>query len=295
MGLRIHTNLPSLRTRRILEQNTREQSKRFERVASGKRIVSSGDDSAGLSISENLKAQIRSMSQAERNVNDGITFVQVAEGALTGISDMIVRMRELAIQSSSDTVGDVERGYINQEFKSLIQEIDRIANVTTFNGTPLLNGTTLKTRDDDEKTFYELQVGIHNTGHDRLSFNISDNDIRAMALEFVEDEESIQENEYLVSTETIEDARESLNVIDRALDKINSTRAKYGAMQNRLRHTVHHLGLQKEGHIQANAQIADADLAHEISELTRENVLQNAGMAMLMQANSSPMQALKLL
>src|SRR3954464_9451910 len=144
MGLRIATNLSAMAAARNIQRNSADQSKIYQSLSSGQRITTAGDDAAGLSISEGLRAQIRSMGQAERNANDGISFAQVAEGGLTEIGNMMVRLRELAIQAGSDTVGDKERGYINQEAKSLVQEVDRISNVTTFNGTPLLNGQAQK-------------------------------------------------------------------------------------------------------------------------------------------------------
>src|SRR5580704_17014439 len=136
MGLRISTNMASMAAARALSHTSEDQAKIYERLSSGQRINHAGDDAAGLSISENLRAQIRSMTQAERNANDGISFAQVAEGGLTEIGNIMVRLRELAIQASSDTVGDKERGFINTEAQSLLQEVDRIANVTTFSGTP---------------------------------------------------------------------------------------------------------------------------------------------------------------
>src|SRR5271156_1677643 len=140
MGLRINTNMGAMIANRALSTTTDEQKKSYARLSSGQRITEAGDDAAGLSISENLRAQVRSMGQAERNANDGISFAQVAEGGLTEIGNIMIRLRELAIQAGSDTVGDRERGYINKEAQSLLQEVDRIANVTNFNGTTLLNG-----------------------------------------------------------------------------------------------------------------------------------------------------------
>src|SRR5580700_2619054 len=140
MGLRISTNMAAMAAGRALSHTSEDQTKVYERLSSGQRITEAGDDAAGLSISENLRTTIRSMNQAERNANDGISFAQVAEGGLTEIGNIMIRLRELAIQASSDTVGDKERGYINEEVKALTSEVDRISNATNFNGTPLLNG-----------------------------------------------------------------------------------------------------------------------------------------------------------
>ena len=155
-----------LSANRAIQRNSVEQAKNYQRLASGNRITEAGDDAAGLSISENLRAQIRSMGQAERNANDGISFVQVAEGGLTEIGNMLIRMRELAVQASSDTIGDTERRFVNEEVQSLLQEVDRIANVTTYNGTNLLNG-------EANKSELQFQVGIKKEAGDadRIIFN----------------------------------------------------------------------------------------------------------------------------
>lgn len=277
MGLRIATNLPAMAASRNLEKNGADQSKIYQRLSSGQRITSAGDDAAGLSIAENLRAQIRSMGQAERNANDGISFVQVAEGGLSEIGNIMVRLRELAIQASSDTVGDNERGYINEEGQSLIQEVDRIANVTAFNGTPLLNGQA-------EKSELQFQVGIRNDESDRLVLNTRDNDVRASTLEVDDLDFSSQDG-----------ARGAIDKVDRATSRIFESRARLGAMQNRLHSTINNLGIGKENLAEARSRIADTDIAEETSALTRGNILQSAGISVLAQANTAPMQALKLL
>lgn len=277
MGLRISTNMAAMAANRALTKTTTDQTKSYERLSSGQRINHAGDDAAGLSISENLRAQIRSMGQAERNANDGISFAQVAEGGLTEIGNIMVRLRELAVQAGSDTVGDKERGYINDEVRSLVQEVDRIANVTTFNGTPLLNGQA-------EKSELEFQVGIRNDEADRILFNASENDVRAGAL-------GVDGLDY----SSIDGAREALDSVDEAIGKVFASRARLGATQNKLQATVNNIGIAKENLSQARSRIADADIAAETSELVRGNILQSAGVAVLAQANSAPMQALKLL
>jgi len=276
MGLRINTNMASLGAQRILQNTSHRQAKQFERISSGQRIVSASDDAAGLSISENLTAQIRSMKQAERNTMDGVSLVQVAEGGLSEISNMLIRMRELSIQASTDTVGDKERGFINEEFKSLSAEIDRIASVTEFNGTPLLNG--------EAKDELELQVGIRNNPQDRIVFAAGDNNVRTDALGISD-----------ISTLTTDDARDSIDLIDNGLGRVNETRAKLGAMQNKLHATTNNLNIYRENLSNARSRIADADIAEETSNLVRENILQSAGVAVLSQANQAPKQALNLL
>lgn len=277
MGLRISTNMASMAANRALSHSNEDQAKSFQRLSSGNRITQAGDDAAGLSISENLRGQLRSMRQAERNANDGISFVQVAEGGLSEISNILIRMRELSIQAASDTVGDVERGFIDQEVQSLMQEIDRIANVTTFNGTSLLNGQS-------EKDFLEFQVGIRNDEADRIQFIPNEYDVRTetVGLEGV-------------TFETIDDARESIDRLDEALGKVSETRARLGAMQSKLHSTTNNLQIAIENVSQARSRIADTDIASETSELIRGNILQAAGISVLAQANSAPMQALKLL
>lgn len=277
MGLRIATNMASIAANRALSRTSLDQSKVYQRLSSGQRITQAGDDAAGLSISENIRAQIRSMTQAERNANDGISFTQVAEGGLSEIGNVMIRLRELAIQAGSDTVGDKERGYINQEVQSLVQEVDRIANVTTFNGTPLLNGQS-------DKSELEFQVGTRNDEADRILFNTTENDVRASNL-------GVEGLNY----ESIEGAREAIDKVDEAITKVFGARARLGAMQNKLHSTVNNLGIAKENLAQARSRIADTDVAQETSEMVRGNILQQAGVAVLAQANTAPMAALKLL
>jgi flagellin len=277
MGLVINTNLPALAVNRHMTTATADIGKSYARIASGQRITNAGDDAAGLAISENLRAQIRSMGQAERNSNDGISFVQVAEGGLNEISNIMIRLRELGIQAGSDTVGDRERGYINQEAQTLLQEVDRIANVTSYNGTPLLNGEAPKSR-------LEFQVGIYNSENDRITFDAGNIDARTSNL-------GIDGLNY----ESSDDARDALEKVDDAMAKIFSGRAALGAMQSRLQSTVRNLGVVKENFTIARSRIADTDIASETSELVRGNILQAAGISVLAQANSNPTQALKLI
>ncbi|MGZ3708492.1 MAG: flagellin N-terminal helical domain-containing protein [Bdellovibrionota bacterium] len=269
--------MAALATGRALSRTTEDLSKSYEKLSSGQRIVHAGDDSAGLSIAESLRSQIRSMAQAERNANDGISFAQVAEGGLTEISNIMIRLRELGIQSASDTVGDRERGFINQEAQTLIKEVDRIANVTSFNGTPLLNGQANKGK-------LEFQVGIRNDENDRIVMNTNENDLRAGTLGVDG-----------LNFERIEDARDALDRIDNGMGMVLAARARMGAMQNKLHSTANNLAVTKENLTEARSRIADADIAAETSELVRGNILQSAGIAVLAQANSAPGQVLKLL
>ena len=279
MGLRISTNMAAIAANRALQHTSADQAKSYQRLSSGNRITQAADDAAGLSISENLRAQIRSMGQAERNANDGISFVQVAEGGLNEIGNVLIRMRELSVQAASDTIGDKERGFINQEIQSLLQEVDRIANVTNFNGTNLLNG-------ESEKSELQFQVGIRKeTGDaDRIVFSPNDYNVKTSEL-------GIEGMTY----ESIDDAREAMDKVDGAISKVFESRARLGAAQNKLHATVNSLGIAKENLIQARSRIADTDIAAETSELVRGNILQSAGISVLAQANTAPMQALKLL
>ena len=277
MGLRISTNIASMSASRILTRNTEEQAKSFERLASGQRINHAGDDAAGLAIAESLRGQVRSMAQAERNANDSISFVQVAEGGMSEVSNILIRLRELGIQAASDTIGDRERGFINEEVKSLLQEVDRIANVTSFNNIPLLNGQSSKGK-------LEFQVGIHNTENDRIEFDTTSYDLRSQNLG-VEG----------INFESIEGAGGGLEKVDEAMNRLSTARSSIGALQNKLQSAVRTLGLTRENLSIARSRVADTDIAAETTELVRSNILQSAGIAVLAQANSVPTQVLKLL
>lgn len=277
MGLRIQTNTAAETARRSLITTSRHLNKVYQRLSSGSRITAAADDAAGYALSENFKSQIQSISQAMRNTNDGISLVQVAEGGLNEISSMIIRLRELSIQAATDTVGDEERGFINLEFQSLLGEIDRIANVTSFNGNPLLNGQA-------PQDPLEFQVGIRNEEADRVQFEIGLNDasISTLGLEGL-------------SVESSDEALLALDDLDTSLGAVNEIRARLGAMQNKLQSSVNNLGITREGLQQARSRISDSDIAEETSELVRLNILQSAGIAVLAQANTLPTQALKLL
>jgi len=250
--------------------------KSLERLASGSRINHAGDDAAGLAISENLRAQVRGIKQARRNANDGISLIQVSEGGLNEISNILVRLRELGIQAASDTIGDTERQFTDREFQSLKQEIDRISNITNFNGTPLLNGRA---------GVFEIQVGTHNNPIlDRIVYNGERADASLDSLKMGGE-----------SVATKQGAQLSLSVIDDALVRVNSIRADLGAMQNRLQSTVNNQMISEENLSAANSRIRDTDMAEEVSEMTKSNILMQAGVSVLGQANSSNQLAVKLL
>lgn len=276
MGLRISTNVTALNAQRQMMNTRMNLDRSLERLASGSRINHAGDDAAGLAISENLRAQIRGIRQAKRNALDGTSLIQVSEGGLNEISNMIVRLRELSIQAASDTIGDTERQFADREFQSLKQEIDRIANVTAFNGNPLLNG---------KSGIFEIQVGIQNNPIlDRVVYNGERSDASLDALKLGGE-----------SVATKQGAQLALSVIDDALIRVNSIRADLGAMQNRLQSTINNLAISDENLSSANSRIRDTDIAEEVSEMTKQNILLQSGISVLSQANNSNSAALKLL
>jgi flagellin len=277
MGLRINTNVPSLVAQRNLRGNRQILDRTLERLSSGSRINHAGDDAAGLAISETLRAQIRGITQAERNAQDGISLVQVAEGGLVEIANILIRMRELGVQASSDTVGTRERGFLNNEFQQLSEEIDRIANSIEFNGNPLLNGSG---------STFEVQIGTKNNPLvDRIKlFDPYSSNVNLVSLGI---------NLSSVGDKT--SAQNTLASIDQALNNVTSIRAGFGSMQNRLQSVINNLTVNKENMMAANSRIRDADLAEETSEMTKSQILNQAGVSVLAQANSSIKSALGLL
>ncbi len=276
MGLRINTNVAAIRAQNSLSKTNNELSKSFEKLSSGNRISSAADDAAGLSISENLKSQIRSTNQAGRNAQDGISFVQVAEGSLSEVGNILIRMRELSIQAASDTIGDRERGFIDKEHQALKQEVTRIAQSTQFNGINLLNG--------EGKSELEFQVGTSNTVNDRIVLQTQQFNSTADSLGIDG-----------ISSQTVDGARESLEVIDNAIVKVSGQRAELGAAQNKLQIATNTLAVSSENLSSARSRIADTDIAEEMSQMTKKNILQSAGISVLAQANSSQASALKLI
>jgi len=276
MGLRIATNISALNGQRQLSNTKVKLDNTLERLSSGSRINHSSDDAAGLAISENLRAQIRGIRQAKRNAQDGVSLIQVSEGGLNEISNILIRLRELGIQAASDTIGDVERGFTDREFQSLKQEIDRIANVTEFNSTPLLNGRA---------GIFEIQVGTHNNPIlDRIVYDGEKADSSLDTLKLGGE-----------SVATKQGAQLSLSVLDDALIRVNSIRADLGALQNRLQSTISSQAISDENLSAANSRIRDADMADEVSEMTKQNILMQAGIAVLGHANNTASSALKLL
>ena len=277
MGLRINTNVPALVAQRNLRVTRGALDKSLERLSSGSRINHAGDDAAGLAISESLRAQIRGLGQAERNAQDGISLVQVAESAMGEVSNILIRMRELGVQAASDTVGPTERKFMDVEFQQLGSEIDRIANSTEFNKVPLLNGTA---------STFEIQIGTRNNPNvDRVRlFDTNAADINTVALGM-----------NLATVQDKASAQNSLAAIDTALTSVTSIRAEFGAMQNRLQSVINNLMVSKENLAAANSRIRDADLAEETTEMTKQQILMQSGVAVLGQANSTTKSVLSLL
>jgi flagellin len=254
----------------------RAQNDNLRKLSSGERITRSGDDAAGLAISENLKASIRGMRQAKRNAGDAISLLQTAEGGMNEISNIIIRLRELSVQAASDTVGTTERGFSDIEFQNLKEEIDRISKSTEFNGIKLLDGTGGK---------LEFQVGIKNDPIlDRLHYDGAGADASLAAL-----------NLALDGVSTKEGAQNALKKLDDALVQINGVRANFGALQNRLQSTSNNLEVSDENLSAANSRIRDVDVASETADMTKNNILLQAGISVLSQANQTPNSALKLL
>jgi len=276
MGMRVSTNIAAINAQRNLVASQNNMRDSFAKLSSGSRINKAADDAAGLAISENLKGQIRSARQANRNANDGISMVQVAEGGLNEIGNIIVRLRELAIQASSDTIGDRERAFINTEVQQLKNEAQRISSVTTWGTTKLLDGSTPE---------FDFQVGIFNNSfEDRITFKAAENEATLSAL-------GVEGIDYSDKA----GAQDSLAQLDEAQIRVNEMRSNLGALQNRLTSTVNNLLISEENLSAANSRIRDTDVADASAELTRNNILLQAGSAALAQANQMNGVALKLI
>ncbi len=276
MGFRISTNISALNAQRNLAGSQRNVNSSLQQLASGSRINKAGDDAAGLAISENLKAQIRSARQASRNANDGISLVQTAEGGLNEISKIIIRLRELGIQSASDTVGEDERSFLNTEVQQLKDEMQRIAQVTTWGKMKLLDGSS---------PVFDFQVGLYNDDfEDRITFDSTDNVATLDAL-------GISSLDFTSK----EGAQAGLSELDTAQVGVSRMRANLGALQNRLTSTVDNLAVAEENMNAANSRIRDTDVAEASSELMRNNILLQASTATLAQANQTTGMALKLI
>jgi len=266
MALTVNTNMASVDAINQLSSSTRKLAGSFERVASGLRINKAADDAAGLGVAENLSSAAQSARQAMRNTNDGISLIQTAEGATGEVANILKRMRELAIQSASDTLETDERQYIQDEFTELVGEVSRISAVTEFNGVPLTNGSS---------TTLQVQVGINNTSNDRIAITMGD--LRSTIL-------GIDTGSVNLSSATT--ARVAIAVFDTALDSVNSIRSGYGSSQNRLEAALRNMEIYVENIGAAESRIRDADYAYETAEMAKHQILQQAGISVLSQAKA---------
>ncbi len=269
----IRTNVASLNAQRNLSTTGSQLESSLSKLSSGYRITKAGDDAAGLGISSNLEAQIKSYNQASRNAQDGMSLIQTAEGALNETTNILTRLRELAMQSASDGVGDTERGYIQTEATQLMTEIDRIANATEYNGTSLLAASNTLT----------FQVGIRNTpANDQIDVTT----VAATAADL---------GVGGLDLSTAADARTALEDLDAALETVSAARSDFGAAGNRLQSVVNTIQTASENLSAANSRIRDVNVAEETAKMARANVLMQAGVSVLAQANQAPQMALKLL
>lgn len=293
MGLRIRTNVASINAQRRLIKTTDSMQGNMTRLASGYRINKSADDAAGLAISEQMRAETRSLTQAKRNANDGVSLLQVAEGSMNEISNILIRLRELSIQSASDTLSNNERAFTNREYTELVDEIDRITNTAEFNGTKLLKGGN-EAGDLERMT---LHIGSGDgTMPNKDTIEI---DIQAMKTSAEEVLGLGKGSEIGPQNEgdefSREDAANKLVTIDGALSKVAGMRAELGAKQNRLSSTINNLGVAFENITAARSRIRDVDFAEETAQFANNKILQQSGVAVLSQANSAPELALSLL
>ncbi len=275
MSLFINHNLASQLAQRNLTNTNRNLRTSFERVSSGLRLNKAADDSAGFGVAENLEAQSRSATVAVRNTNDGVSVVQTAEGATSEVGSILMRMRELAVQSSSEVLATTERAYIQDEFAELTSEVERIANVTEFNGKKLTNNSN---------TSLAVQVGVNNSANDRISITLGDLTSSTLGVRTA-----------VMSLNSVASARAAITSLDSALDTVNGYRSDFGAIQNRLGSALQNIEIYAENLASAEAQIRDADFAYETAELSKLQIMQQAGLSVLAQAKMSTQGVLSLL
>lgn len=275
MGLRISTNIASQTVQKNLREVSGDGQDSLEKLSSGKRITKAADDAAGLAISKNLEAQTKGLRMATRNANDGISLVQTAEGGLNETSNILTRLRELTVQASSDTIGDSERGFLDKEYQQLTLEVDRIAQSTTFNGSNLLNG---------EGESKDIQVGATDGEQNRITFDASETNATA---------DSIGISSTGVASK--DDALGAMSTIDEAINMVSGQRANLGSIQSRLQSTVSNLEVQTLNQDAARSVVEDVDVASESARMASNNVIKQAGVATLAQANSLPNSALRLI
>ena len=284
MAIRIFNNIASVNAQRILGVNNNRLAQSIERISSGIRINKGADDAAGLAISEGLRSDIRALRQATRNANDGMSLINVTEGALNEQSSILIRLRELASQAATGTVGSTERATIQLEFSALRDELTRIAQTTQFNGIGLIDGNLEASVAAASHT--QIQIGIDSTANSRINLN-STLDLAAVTATTL----SIHN----LSVTGAAQALTALSTIDTAIASVTAARGKVGAVQNRLQRSVSSLSITSENLQAAESAIRDADIAHEIAQLTRNQILVQTSTAMVGQSNLIPQSVLQLL
>ena len=284
MAIRIFNNPASTNAQRLLGENNNRLAQSVERISSGIRINKASDDAAGLAVSEGLRSDIRALRQAVRNAHDGVSLVNIAEGALNEQSSMLIRLRELSSQAATGTVGSTERATIQLEFNALRSEIDRISSTTAFNGQNLVDGSLASSVSSANQIF--IQVGIDNNANSRINLN-EQLDLKAITVSAL----SIDS----LSVTSASGALDALDAINSAISSVTATRGQVGSVQNRLVRTISNLNISVENLQAAESQIRDADIAEEVALLTRNQIMVQASTAMVGQANLIPQSVLQLL
>jgi flagellin len=276
MAIRINTNVDSVFAQKNVARTQRSLRGTMQQLSSGLRITKAADDAAAMGVSEKMRAQITSLRMASRNTNDGISMIQTAEGALDETADILNRMRELAVEAASEVLQSTERAYLQTEFSTLQGEIERIADSTEFNGLNLSDGST---------TSIAVQVGIFNVAaQDRVSVTLQDSQTATLGV-----------NTAVADLSSAANSQTAISAIDTAIDSVNNSRATYGAAQNQLSSALRNLENYTENLVETESRIRDVDFASATADLTRNQIFQQAGIAILSQANSSPQAALSLL
>lgn len=271
--MRIQHNIAAINAHRQLTTNNNATAKSLEKLSSGYRINRAGDDAAGLAISEKMRSQITGLSTAQKNANDGISLIQTAEGALTEVHSMLNRMVEIATQAANGVYDDTtDRANLNSEMSSLTKEIDRISTTTDFNGKQLLDGTFNES----------LQIGTTSVANNQLSVSIGNMNASTIGVGSV-------------NIGTLAGAQSAITAINSAINKVSTQRGNLGALQNRLEHTVNNLGTTEENITASESRIRDVDMAKEMMNYTKNNILVQASQSMLAQANQQPQGVLQLL
>ena len=276
MGLRIATNIASQNVQKNLKEVSNSGNSQLEKLSSGKRITKASDDAAGLAIATNLEAQTKGLRQASRNANDGVSLIQTAEGGLNETSNILTRLRELTIQAASDTVGETERGFLDKEYQQLSKEVDRISESTVFNGTQLLNGKG--------KGSMDFQVGAFAGEQNKITFESGESDASTASIGIAG-----------TGIANKDDALSSISSIDTAIEKVSGQRANLGSIQSRLQSTIKNLEVQTINQDSARSVIQDVDVAEASASLASNQVVKNAAVSTLAQANQIPNSALRLI